>query len=165
MIHLDGHGMKCVLIKFRSILIIPVRRRSSIFTKLAIPYVQAKAPCAQQLHNNNLLTVVDYVVLSRYSIGKVFCRFGALRKAGCRLWVGPKLWSAWRARAMLLRRIRAVLARRAVPEEPEPCSPKEPYPKSKSRARVVLADDPEPCLPEQPERRAGADRHISERTS
>ena len=35
------------------------------------------------------------------------------------------------------------------PEEPEPCSPEEPCPKSKSRARAVLAEDPEPCLPKQ----------------
>ena len=42
-----------------------------------------------------------------------------------------------------------MLARTAVPEEPEPCSPEEPCPKSKSRARAVLADDPELCLPKQ----------------
>ena len=58
---------------------------------------------------------------------------------------------------MLPRRTRAMLARTAVPEEPEPCSPEEPEPcsleepcpKSKSRARAVLADDPEPCFPKQ----------------
>ena len=50
---------------------------------------------------------------------------------------------------MFPRRTRAVLARTAVPEEPEPCSPEEPCPKSKSRARAMLADDPEPCLPKQ----------------
>ena len=88
-------------------------------------------------------------MLSRYSLGGVFCRFGALRKPAVEYGVGAKLWSAWRARAVLPRRTRAVLARTAVPEEPEPCSPEEPCPKGKSRARAVLADDPEPCMPKQ----------------
>ena len=50
---------------------------------------------------------------------------------------------------MLPRRTRAVLARTAVLEELEPCSPEEPSPKSKSRARAMFTDDPEPCLPKQ----------------
>ena len=45
---------------------------------------------------------------------------------------------------------------KAVPKEPEPCSPEEPCPKSKSRARAMLADEPEPCVPDVLARTASA---------
>ena len=50
---------------------------------------------------------------------------------------------------MLPRRTRAMLAQTALPEEPEPCSPEEPCPKSESKDRALLANDPELCFPKQ----------------
>ena len=135
MLHLVGHGLKRVHSKFRSIPIIPVGG-------VAKPYVQAKTPRALNRSNYNCCRLCSVEQLQPRQ-----CRFGALRKLAVDCGVGAKLWSAWRA--VLPRRTRAVLARTAMPEEPELCSPEQPCPKSKSRVRVVLADDPEPCLPKQ----------------